>query len=178
MKVRKAKVGKASVSEEDLIYQCLPAGYLDSYMCDFECNCDITADDVQVGIWTDFPPWLRGMFKLRNFLVKPFKLKSGGSAGWDENTIKAIRQGEGSGGFGRVFCKSEDETIIYYEDKHLDLYFSTRVMILNNDCRRIKATTLVKFHNWLGRVYFAVIFLFHRFIVKSTLKRVIRKFSQ
>ena len=175
------KVKKTKVSEGELAYErLLGMDYADAYMCDFKCGHEITADDLQIAFWTDFPPVVTKLFKLRDWLVKPFGLETGGGS-QKENDKKAfeacIRQG-GKYRFFSVAGKSANETLLELEDKHLQCFLSIKVTALDESHKNVKATTLVKFHNALGRAYFFVIRPFHRLVVGMMMKHVAGKLSQ
>ena len=57
-------------------------------------------------------------------------------------------------------------------DTHLDFRIVIDVANLANDARVVTATTLVKRHNLLGRVYLAVVMPFHKRIVPAMLNRL------
>lgn len=123
------------------------------------------------------PNWVNALFKLRNILVRPFGLDDGESENRSEKLKKIINDGSGSAGLMSVTDATDDEIVILLSDKHLDAYMS--VLIEKIESKQIVvATTLVRYHNRLGRIYFSLIRPFHMIIVKSmlinTLKRVIK----
>jgi hypothetical protein len=54
-----------------------------------------------------------------------------------------------------------------FNDHHLDF----RVVVDVAAGEQVTATTLVKTHNFLGRLYLAIVLPFHRLIVRSMLRR-------
>ena len=58
-----------------------------------------------------------------------------------------------------------------YDDKHLDFRIAVDVAKLEGARRQITATTLVRSHNHLGRLYLAAVLPFHRVIVPAMLTR-------
>ena len=69
------KVRNSSIPPDSLVNKYLPAKYSDSCECEIISDKEITADDIQISLWTDMPDWVNHLFKLRNLLVKPFGLK-------------------------------------------------------------------------------------------------------
>ena len=168
MKVRKAKILKT-----DLIHQYLPAHFTECLQCTFAGKKKITADDIMVAFWTVPPKWVDNLFKFRDILVKPFGLKGGNKANKKEFE-NSIRTG-GTYNFMSILPKSEQETILCANDKHLVMYLSIKVEEINETDKRVTASTLVNFYNLLGRVYFFCIYPFHCIIVKAMLKSVLNR---
>jgi len=173
------KVKKAKILEDELVHPYVPdMDHVDAYACDFECAHEVTADDLQIAFWTDFPPVVTKLFKLRDWLVKPFGVQTGGGSQKEkEELTEAIKQG-GEFRFFSVVAKSAHETMLELEDKHLRCFVSLKVTALDENRKNAKATTLVKFHNAFGRAYFFVIRPFHRLVVGTSMKHVLGKLSQ
>jgi hypothetical protein len=111
------------------------------------------------------PRWAEALLALRNMLVRPFGLKTSG-------------EGEpapgGVIGLFPVISETTDRLVAGFNDRHLD--FRVVVDIAPSGTgQEITATTLVKTHNRLGRIYLAIVLPFHRPIVRNMLQRV---FSQ
>ncbi len=126
-----------------------------------------------VAFWTAPPQWVDSLFKLRDILVKPFGIQ-GGNEGSRQELEKCIRAG-GTYKFMSIAAKSDEETILYANDKHLAMYLSIKIEELNESDKQVTVSTLVKFHNLLGRAYFFIIYPFHCIIVKTMLKSVLKK---
>lgn len=113
------------------------------------------------------PAWLRGLLRLRDQIVGPLGAK----------TTTAIRKAGASDGRDRigffpVLGRSEHEIILGEDDRHLD--FRLSVLLPEDDAggRRLVATTAVRCHNLLGRIYLWVIKPFHVLVVRSYLSRL------
>ncbi len=104
----------------------------------------------------DVPGWVKGLMKIRDSVTSIFGLKSG----------KELRP-EGTTYFGMVL-QNENEIVMGESDKHLD--FRTSVFA-DRANEVIYLTTIVRFHNIWGRVYFFFVKPFHKMIIKSLLKR-------
>jgi hypothetical protein len=107
---------------------------------------------------------------IRNVLVKPFGLQTGNV--YESHPKKQIREPEIGDRIAvfTVLDKSENETLLFYDDKHLDAWFS--FLLTGNQKRTLRFTTLVYYKNFLGRAYFFVIRPFHILIVKSLARRL------
>lgn len=167
------KVKKGNVCPNSLVNKYLPIDYSDAYVCTVSGGENITPDDLQVAFWTDVPKWVDNLFELRNWIVKPFGLQHG-----EEKNIRkfeeCIRTG-GKFGFVSISDKSPKETIVCLTDKHLTAYLSVYIEDLEGNERTIYTSTLVKFHNKLGYIYFYTIYPFHHIVVKKMLERTIKK---
>ena len=111
------------------------------------------------------PRWEEALIALRNILVRPFGLKT---------SAEGEPAGGGMIGMFPVVSETTDRLVAGFNDNHLDF----RVVVDVAPCDRgqeITATTLVKTHNWLGRVYLAIVLPFHRLIVRNMLQRAFSK---
>jgi hypothetical protein len=110
------------------------------------------------------PRWVEALLRLRNIAVRPFGLKTGGSHGTE--------RGDAIGIFP-VVSETPARLIAGFDDKHLD--FRVVVDVARSGSRQqVTATTLVRKHNWLGRIYLAIILPFHRLVVPAMLRQVAR----
>lgn len=108
------------------------------------------------------PWWAEALLTLRNFLVKPFGLKTSGAGTAEPRDMIGIFP---------VVSEAPDRLVAGFNDKHLDFRIIVDIET-TTDARSVTATTLVKTHNWLGRTYLAVILPFHRLIVQNLLRQV------
>ncbi|MDN3692786.1 DUF2867 domain-containing protein [Chryseobacterium tructae] len=136
-------------------------------------NFDIT----QIGkaFFTSSPKWGKKMFAFRNKVVRLFGLKTGEKVDpVTESDSFTCEVGERIGLF-KVFNKTNNEIILGEDDKHLDF----RISLLfdknqgGQDENALTISTTVKFHNWLGVLYFLPVRPFHQLIVPAMLKNII-----
>ncbi len=167
------KIRKTHISADSLISKYLPANYTDSFECILTTKEDISADDIMVSFWTNTPKWVDKLFMLRDWIVKPFGIQPGNNRS-NKLFEKAIRDNE-SYMFITVVAKSDNETLIEANDKHLKMYFSVQTDRLSKKEQKVIVSTIVFFHNWLGKAYFFFIYPFHLFIVPSMMKHSIKK---
>ena len=134
--------------------------YFDSYV--IESKTDEPVDQIVKRMFA-LPSWVRFLLRLRYFLIaKPFGLRTG--------TLKERTDGSD---FVRmtVIHRNENEIVMGDDDKHL--YYRLSVMKRHTKpLTEIALTTVVRFHNNWGRIYFAFIRPFHKIIVKSILRRM------
>lgn len=70
-----------------------------------------------------------------------------------------------------VIEKNENEIILGEDDKHLDFMIS---LLLSEEGKHLTISTTVIFKNWFGKIYFLPFKPFHKFIVPTMLKALIR----
>jgi hypothetical protein len=104
------------------------------------------------------PRWLAALYRLRNLLVAPFGLKTSG-----ENEPS----NGGVIGLFPVLSETPDRLVAGFDDHHLDF----RVIVDVAHGEQVTATTVVRTHNLLGRLYLAMVLPFHRLIVRNLLRR-------
>ena len=110
------------------------------------------------------PAWVEALTKLRDMLVKPFGIKTG-------SEIRAERDGDYEFDFAPVLYRSDEEIVMGMNDKHLYFRMSVMKVARQNDSE-VYLTTVVRFNNLGGRIYFALIRLFHGLIVRTMLRRL------
>ena len=81
--------------------------------------------------------------KFRNVVMRPFGLKK-------ERKLSDF-----------VHIESENMATVCKNDKHLDLEIVFMTESMERDNQRISVSTKVRFHNNLGKCYFAIIKPFH-----------------
>jgi hypothetical protein len=108
------------------------------------------------------PRWAEALLSLRNFLVAPLGLRTSGAGLVPPRDMIGIFP---------VVSQTPDRLIAGFNDRHLDFRVVVDVTA-PGDVRQVTATTLVLTHNWLGRIYLAIILPFHRLIVPALLRQV------
>ena len=174
-RVRIMKVKKIKIEKSDLIAKHLPANYTDAFECEFTTKEEISADDIMIAFWTNSPKWIDQLFALRDLIVKPLGIQT--SNGRNKELFANAIRNCGSYRFIETVAKSDTETVISADDKHLKMYFSTKTDKVNNQKQKLTVSTIVHFHNWFGKVYFFVIYPFHHFIVPSMVRYSMKKLS-
>ncbi|MDR1156130.1 MAG: DUF2867 domain-containing protein [Bacteroidales bacterium] len=136
--------------------------YCDSYRIVKQTN--ETVDEITTQIFK-MPQWVIGLMTIRNSIVKIFGLKTGKN----QNLNGAAYYPVGSkAGYFTVTERNANEIVMGEDDRHL--YFRASVMV-DREPSFIYLTTIVRFHNAWGRIYFLPVKPFHRLIIKSLMKR-------
>lgn len=142
---------------DTLLARFLPVDYFDTCQREVRGKKEFSPKELLEMMFTRLPWWIGGLMRLRNLLVKPLGLKGDGFA---EHLSEMIQ------------CQNEREIVWGMNDHHLCFYVSVGCSSKDDDKQTIGITTLVKYNNLMGKVYFFVIKPFHRMIVKSLLKRI------
>ena len=105
------------------------------------------------GLFFSAPKWITILMKFRNVVVRPLGLKK-------EKDFSDL-----------VHIESENIATVCKNDKHLNLEIVFITESMERDSQRISVSTKVRFHNSLGKCYFAIIKPFHNLICKTLLQR-------
>ena len=162
------KVCKSPLPENSRIVRYPDANYRDCFRCRLQIPGKVSPNQVMAAFWTTSPAWLKFLFRLRDLLVRPFGLKTGEGPS-REKLEEALNNGE-SCGFMSVAERTADETIVALDDKHLVAYMSIYI-----EGGEVFASTVVKYHNKLGVVYFNLIRPFHILVVKNLFKQMMTR---
>ncbi|MFR0836291.1 MAG: DUF2867 domain-containing protein [Barnesiella sp.] len=146
--------------KESLIEKYLPADYSDRFTRRIKTGKKIEPGDLLTGMFGMTPGWVNVLMKIRNMIVKPFGIKSGNLGTEFSKTVNE---------------QNDDEVVIGMDDKHLEFHVSVGVFAVEKNEQEITVTTVVKYHNTLGRLYFFMVFPFHKIIVPVMTDRVIAK---
>lgn len=147
-------MGNTKIYKGGLIDNYLPADHSDSFSKEVMTQESITPDAFFNMAFNQFPVWINWLLKLRNKIVKPLGLDT------------ASR-------FSDSVCERNVTEIIWgMPDKHLNFYVSMWCGEHQDGKQELQITTVVKYNNWFGRVYFFIIRPFHYIIIKSILKNI------
>lgn len=133
----------------------LPVDYCDTFSIEVTGN-KLSPGDIILKVFAHNPAWLQLLYKIRACFVKPF--------GIETEPFKT-----------KDFIIEEDawEAIMQKDDKHLLFYVDVFITPMPAEKQIIEVTTLVKYHNWVGKAYFFCIKPFHRIIVPMVLKKTL-----
>ena len=126
-------------------------------------DCNLDARRAAERMMARQPRWAEALLSLRNLLVAPLGLKTSGA---DPTAPRDMI------GIFPVVDETPDRLVAGFNDRHLDFRVVVDVTAPGG-VRRVTATTLVKTHNRLGRIYLAIIMPFHRLIVPALLRQVV-----
>ncbi len=145
-----------------LIRQFLPgAQFADTFGIKTD-DASLSARQAAERMFSRQPRWVTALMALRNFIVKPFGLKTPSHTG----PVRAHAIG-----IFPVISETPERLIAGFDDSHLDFRMVVDVLAAASG-REVTATTLVKTHNLLGRTYLAVIMPFHRLVVQAMLRQI------
>jgi hypothetical protein len=113
------------------------------------------------------PGWVNTLMYIREILIaRPFGLRTGNTA---KNNAQTSQKQEFE--LAPILFSNENELVMGEDDKHL--YFRLSVLKINKGVdTEIYLTTVVRFNNTGGKVYFALIRLFHGLVVRTMLKKL------
>lgn len=142
--------------KNNLIIKYLPADYKDCFWDEITEKPYMSVNELFNLMFSQYPKWIMRMYYIRNLIVKPFGVKINKSFA------------------NMVIEQNENEIIIGAKDKHLTFHVSLFCSDVKDKTQEVSITTIVKYENILGRIYFAAIWLFHRIIVSYLFKRAIK----
>lgn len=153
--------------------------YLDTYKVSVENIKELSVDYVIARFFSSGPSWGEPLMNIRNALVKAFGLKTG-RADFENSVDENIHYEKGSKiSFFTVHSRNENEIVLYENDRHLNFRTSVFVNRSNKEGEaEIYSTTVVKFNNIWGRLYFTPVKPFHRAIVKTSLRNLAKSFTK
>ena len=136
--------------------------YNDSYMIMVEHDEYIERISEKI---LSLPRWVIVALRIRYYLlVKPFGLNTGKFNHFE-------KESESNFVPVPIIEKSEDEIVMGVDDKHL--YYRISVMKKKaQEITEIYLSTIVKFHNIFGKIYFVPVRIGHKLVVRSILKRM------
>lgn len=140
-----------------MIEKYLPADYNDTVSRRIKVTEPLTTDYVFEQMFCNFPKPVVWLMKLRNVIVKPLGLQGGGSF---RNLVSE---------------KNEEEIVLCKNDKHLRFWVGIYCSKPEDGWQDASVTTVVRFNNLLGRIYFLGIWVFHKILVKRLFKRAVGK---
>ncbi len=139
-----------------LIDKYLPSDYNDRVSRRIKPAKPLTPDCIFEEMFCNFPKPVAWLFKLRDVIVKPFGLQKGG-------------------GFRSLVSeRSKEEIVICKNDSHLCFWVSICCSLPENGWQEASVTTVVKFNNFLGKLYFVGIWIFHKILVKSLFRKAVK----
>ena len=144
--------------------------YEDCFCLSFETKTIFDVDFIIFKIIKTLPNWVKFLLYLRNKIASIFGLKTGKIRDFYDNPEKLnFKQGQSIGDLS-VILKEKYHLIAELKDKHLD--FRVSILIRKEGTTEVFFSTIVKFNNIFGKMYFFLIAPFHRLIIPSTLKRL------
>lgn len=153
--------------------------YIDSFQKSFLDEAD-KIDITKIGklFFASGPKWIDGLFATRNKVVGLFGLKTSDNTTDRQKQLDNFKceKGEQLGLF-KVFEKTDNEVILGEDDRHLNFRVSLLLDKISDktEQKNLIITTTVKFNNSFGRLYFLPVRPFHKLIVPTMLKGIIKR---
>lgn len=171
MSTRQDAVTPVSVPTESRIATVYTATNLaDAYSIELPSEASTDPELLARFIFSQRSSWMTGLMAVRDAIVSAFGLK----------TAKQFKSVHGENaksrvGIFKIYSTSPKEIVMGEDDKHLDF----RLSVLCPDTpassrRQLIVSTVVHYHNRLGRAYIFFIAPFHRLIVQASLRRAAR----
>jgi hypothetical protein len=117
-------------------------------------------------VFSRTPRWISALLALRNRLGALIGLKAAQETAFDKDLPSENRRRIG---FFPIVSETPQRVVLGFDDWHLDFRVVVDAASLGVDSQQVTATTLVRTHNAVGRVYLALIMPFHRIIVRTML---------
>lgn len=166
--MRKIVIQEIDVPSTSLAIRSLPhLDFADAFKCQLSENQSQNIDSVTRAIFLKMPEWITGLLELRNTIVRPFGLKTSIDSN-PSNDQDELKPGTTVGVF-EVLDRRLEEVMLGEDDKHLDYRVSVRLEREEERCW-VVVSTVVKFHNWLGRAYFVPVKPVHKIIVPAMMR--------
>ncbi len=127
-------------------------------------NNSLSIKDLYISIFSTTPKWVEYLMRLRNKIVSIFGLKTEMSRNINTN----FKIGDKIGIF-KIYNIQDNEIIAGENDRHLD--FRVSLFREVSTTSKITISTIVKYNNWFGKLYFVIVAPFHKLIVKSIVKQ-------
>lgn len=156
--------------------------YVDSFQGELN-DIDNKFNSVDIGkaFFSSGPKWIERLFALRNKIVSLFGLKTSGNISDQKKQFENFKcEPDQQLGLFKVFAKTENEIILGEDDKHLN--FRVSLFLEEKEekstTKELTISTTVEFNNWFGRFYFLPVRPFHKLIVPSMLKEIIKELEK
>lgn len=147
--------------------------YCDTYALILQ-RTDVEPWELVAAFFQAVPGWGDHLFALRNRLVGLLGLKTGSQH--PHNLDPPYHIGQQISLF-RIIALHENEVILGEDDRHLD-FFVSLLLVPAADGLQLSVTTLVRFNEWIGRIYFTAIQPFHRLIVPIMMRAMAARINQ
>lgn len=167
------KVEEVDLPKGTLVARCfLRIGYADAYRARLPAGSFPDVDSIARRIVESPPWWVQTLMMIRDRIVAVIGLKA---VDWDTVGRESITFEPGSSVRGfRVFERTDNEIVLGGDDSHLDFRVSILRQTEGGDSWAV-VSTVVRFNNFLGGVYFVLIKPAHRIIVRAMIRRAIRR---
>ncbi|MEC0270171.1 DUF2867 domain-containing protein [Paenibacillus anseongense] len=163
--IKNVPVPKNSLANDSL--SCIH--YSDAYKALLPDGASLDIEAITKVFLTSVPSWVARLMKVRDRIVGLVGLKTSSSS-----SVICTKLEIGSRiGIFRVLNRSSHEILLGEDDRHLNFRVSISIE-KENGLHNVTVSTVVFFHNWLGRMYFFIVGKIHKVIVSAMLKNMLR----
>ena len=164
-------IEKVTVPKNSLANQSLSCRhYSDAYQAILPGESSHDVEFITRMFLTTVPSWVSRLMKVRDRIVSLIGLKTS-----SRSEVKDIKLELGSNiGIFRVLNRSSQEILLGEDDRHLNFRVSILVEGVNG-LNYLTVSTVVYFHNWIGKLYFFIVGKVHKVIVPSMMRNIVRK---
>lgn len=156
--VKKVRKIDSIPEESDVLNGFGSVDYVDTYAISVKTS--LSAEEVSRELMSHaMPCWVRFLYRVRNLFVRVLGLE-------------AVNRNEGAESVFTLIAQNEHEVIMGKDDTHLNF---RGAILLDRESDTLSFITLVHFNNWRGRLYFLPVKPFHKLIVKSLLKKYLKR---
>jgi len=121
--------------------------------------------DLLLGIVKHHPLWIQNLLLFRDFILKPWGLKTPFAQLASGPSSYTFERGSKIGGFNLIAI-SDTSLVFSFEDKPLTAHIC---LSLSADKSQASLSSRVLFHNSMGKIYFLTAKPFHKFVFKELL---------
>lgn len=143
-----------------LIHKYLPVNYTDCFSREISPDVYMSPQKLFEGIFVCYPRWVMRVMEVRNAVVKAMGIPVNRS--FEDLIIE----------------QNDTELVLGSSEKHLSFYVSLFCSPIQGGKQTVSLTTLVKYNNLFGRLYFIFIWAFHKLIVGALFRRALRLWCQ
>jgi len=162
-----------------LVAATKPSDYVDSFIATVRHAEHQSIDYLAATLFSSVPAWARALLAFGDWIASCFWAKHG-SDGFSRQVLPDVRYHPGERiVYFRVSHRTEDEIVMAESDALLDFRTSVRKTPRGDGLTDVELTTVVWINSVWGRLYFAPVKPFHRFLMHrlmcSFAKRVSRE---
>lgn len=169
MKIIKTKIPENSLAEKSFKH----FDYYDAYSCVFATEEEISVNDVVQAFFNSSSKVGAMLMRLRNFIVKPFGLKTSNIKNEQvQHNDFSVQPGKVIGLF-KIFVVTSNEVLAGEDDRHLNFRISFYLEEKSIYLYKFTLSTTVLMNNLWGKIYFFPVKFFHKWIVRSMMKKMI-----
>ena len=153
--------------------------YSDAYEIEIYNPKNYSIDVLATIFFTSLPSWVKALLRIRDIIVKPFGIAGGLNEKINNNDNSVVFKPGQKVVFFTLYNRNKNEIVMAEDDKHLNFRTSVRIEKSNKkNYNYLCSSTIVKYNNFGGKLYFTLVKPFHKLIIKSLLKRMANNYKK